>query len=242
MKRWIAVIMMMLMLLPVMAQASEWEWVEMPTPADTLRLTGVKIGIDPGHQEKANSEREPVSPNSKETKAKVAGGTRGVSTKTPEYVRDLEISLKLRDALEALGCEVYMTRETNDVNISNKERALMLNEKEVDLVLRIHCNGSTNRKVHGTGLYINKTGPIAADSLRAAEALLPAMIEATGARNCGIFKRDTYTGLNWSTVPCILVEMGYMTNPDEDLRLADPEYQQKLVDGMVEGICRFMGV
>lgn len=241
MKRWIAAIIAVMMLFSGMAYAGEWEWVEMPTPADTLRLSGVKIGIDPGHQEKANTEKETISPTSNEKKAKVAAGTRGVVTKTPEYVRDLEISLKLRDALEALGCEVYMTRETNDVNISNQERAIMMNEKEVDLVLRIHCNGSTKKSVHGTGLYINKTGPIAAESLRAAEALLPAMIEYTGARNCGIFKRDTYTGLNWSTVPCILVEMGYMTNPDEDLRLADPEYQQKLVDGMVEGICRYMG-
>lgn len=242
MRRWLAAALAVLLMFSTTVYAAEWEWVEMPTPADTLRLSGVKIGIDPGHQEKANSEKEAVAPGSSEKKAKVAGGTRGISTKTPEYVRNLEISLQLRDALEALGCEVYMTRETHDVNISNQERAIMMNEKEVDLVLRIHCNGSTNKKVNGTGLYVNKTGDIAAESYKAAEALLPAMIEATGAHNCGIFKRDTYTGLNWSTVPCILVEMGYMTNPDEDLRLADPEYQQKLVEGMVEGICRYMGV
>ena len=75
----------------------------------------------------------------------------------------------------------------------------------------------------------------------AAEALLPAMVEATGAQSDGIFRRDTYTGLNWSEVPSILVEMGFMTNEEEDYKLNDPAYQQLLVQGMVEGVCAYMG-
>ena len=235
MKKLIAVILALCLLAPA-AFGSEWEWVEAPVPVDIPILTGVKIGIDPGHQAKGNSEKEPMAPGSSEMKAKVSSGTAGVKTRVAEYVVNLDVSLQLRDALEALGCEVYMTRETHDVNISNKERALMMNDLDVDLVLRIHCNGANDRSVHGTGLYVTKTGDIAGESLAAAEVLLPAMIEATGAKNCGIFKRDTYTGMNWSTVPVILVEMGYMSNPEEDVLLNDPDYQQKLVDGMVQGI------
>ena len=67
------------------------------------------------------------------------------------------------------------------------------------------------------------------------------MAEATGAKAQGIYKRDTYTGLNWSEVPCILVEMGYMSNPEEDEKLCDGEYQDLLVDGMVEGLCAYFG-
>lgn len=239
MKRIIAAILLLcLMVAPGLATG--WEWVEVPTPVDELILSGIKIGIDPGHQAHANSELEPVAPGSSEKKAKVAAGTTGVKTGTPEYVRDLEIALQLRDALKQLGAEVYMTRETHDVDISNQQRAIMMNELNVDLVLRIHCNGSTDRSVHGIGLYVNKTGAIAESSLQAAEALLPAMVNATGARSCGIFKRDTYTGLNWSEVPCILVEMGYMSNPGEDLLLADADYQQKLVDGMAQGIIDYV--
>ncbi len=204
-------------------------------------LTGVKIGIDPGHQAQGNSEQEAVAPGSSETKAKVSSGTYGRFTGVPEYEVNLDISLQLRDALEALGCEVYMTRETNDVDISNQERAIMMNELGVDLVLRIHCNGSTNSSAQGIGLYIRKTGANADECMRAAEALLPAMVEATGAESDGIFRRDTYTGLNWSTVPSILVEMGFMTNEEEDYKLNDPAYQDKLVEGMVEGICAYMG-
>ena len=208
---------------------------------DPGRLTGVKIGIDPGHQAHGNSAQEAVAPGSSETKAKVSSGTYGRFTGVPEYEVNLDVSLQLRDALEALGCEVYMTRETNDVDISNQERAIMMNELGVDLVLRIHCNGSTNKSAQGIGLYIRKTGTNADACMRAAEALLPAMVEATGAESDGIFRRDTYTGLNWSEVPSILVEMGFMTNEEEDYKLNDPAYQQLLVQGMVEGICAYMG-
>jgi len=204
--------------------------------ADPFPLEGVRIGIDPGHQAKGNSEKEPVAPGSSEMKAKVSSGTQGVSTRVAEYIVNLDVSLLLRDALEAQGAEVFMTRETHDVNISNVERAVMMNELEVDMVLRIHCNGSTDSSVKGIGLYVKKTGDAAEESYEISEYLLPAMAEATGARAMGIYQRDTYSGMNWSTVPSILVEMGFMSNPEEDKLLNDPDYQLLLVQGMVQGI------
>ena len=67
------------------------------------------------------------------------------------------------------------------------------------------------------------------------------MIQATGAKENGVFLRDTYTGLNWSEVPSILVECGYLTNPKEDVQLNDPLYQKLLAEGMVNGICDYFG-
>ncbi len=212
-----------------------------PVEDPALRLTGVRIGIDPGHQAHANSEKEPIAPGSRETKPKVASGTSGRATGIAEYVTDLEIAFKLRDALLAEGAEVYMTRESHDVDISNRERAMMMNKLGVDLVLRIHCDGAEKSSVHGIGLYVTKTGPIAESSLAAAKCILPRMLEATGAAERGIFQRDTYTGQNWSVVPCIMVECGYMSNREEDFNLNTPAYQQKLADGMVEGICDWLG-
>lgn len=228
-------------LIAFVASAANAEATVAPEPTASGRLAGVRIGIDPGHQEHANREQEPIAPNSKKTKDKVASGTQGVKTRVPEYQVNLEVSLQLRDALEALGCEVYMTRETNEVDISNLERAQMMNELGVDLVLRIHCNGSEKKTDRGIGLYVTKTGDIAEESFAAAKAILPEMLRTTGAHDHGIHKRDTYTGQNWSTVPCVMVEMGYMSNPDEDELLNDPEYQAKLVQGMLEGICACMG-
>lgn len=203
------------------------------------RLAGLIIGIDPGHQEHANNEKETIAPNSKEKKAKVSSGTRGSSTKVPEYVVNLDVALKLRDALEALGAKVVMTRETHDVNISNQERAAVMNDANVDLALRIHCNGVNNHSSRGIGLYVRKTGTRKEECAAAAKIILDEMCASTGAKKGGVYYRDTYTMNNWCVVPCILVEMGFMTNYEEDKKLNDPAYQDLLVEGMVNGVCKY---
>lgn len=204
-------------------------------------LSGCLIGIDPGHQAHGNSEQEPIAPGSTQTKAKVSSGTSGVSTHIDEYVTNLQVGLKLRDALEALGAQVVMTRETHDVDISNIERAQIMNEAGVQLCLRLHCNGSENRDVQGLTLYAKATGEGAEESAALAQALRQPMLDATGAKDRGVVLNDNYTGQNWSTVPCVMVEMGFMSNHEEDELLNDPDYQQKLVDGMVQGIADYLG-
>ena len=154
---------------------ADWEILPEEHEEDPGRLAGIRIGIDPGHQKQKNNEKEAIAPNSKKTRAKVASGTKGTKTKIPEYVTVLEISFALRDALLREGAEVCLTRETHEVNISNQERAKMMNVLGVDLVLRIHCNGSTNPSANGIGLYVNKSYPISAESRRAAECILPRM-------------------------------------------------------------------
>ena len=208
--------------------------------AESLPLRGVKIGIDPGHQAHGNNQKETVAPNSSKTKAKVTSGTAGVASRIPEYVTVLEISLKLRDALESQGAEVYMTRQTHDVDISNQERAKMMNELGVDLVLRVHCDGVDNRSKRGIALYCSRSNDIAEESRRACEAILPAVCAATGANNNGIVSNDNYTGQNWSTVPCLMVECGFLSNPDEDWLLNDGDYQWKLARGLTEGIIDYI--
>ena len=134
-----------------------------------------------------------------------------------------------------------MTREVADVDISNVERAKMMNEWGADLVLRLHCNGVSNSKANGIGLYVKKTGEGAEESYAYAKIIIKHMLSSTGAKKDGVFRRDTYSGLNWSEVPSILVEMGYMTNEREDKLLNDPKYQEKLIDGMVKGIAECFG-
>ena len=203
------------------------------------RLEGLKIGIDPGHQAHADPVKEAIAPDSRVLKARTAPGTRGVISDIPEYVTDLEISFALREALIREGAEVLMTRESHDVNISNQERAQMMNEWDADLVLRIHCNGSSRKSMHGIGLYVNKSYDISVESLQAAKMILIRMIEKTGAKERGVFWRVSYTRLNWSEAPCILVECGYLTNPEEEEKLNSPEYQRQLAEGMLEGICDY---
>ncbi len=213
-----------------------------PVPTATpIVMNGRVIAIDPGHQAKGNYEKEPVGPGATELKTKVSSGTKGVFTKVPEHVFALELSQKLRDALVTMGYEVVMTRETAEVDISNIERAEMANNARADIYIRIHADGVDNEAANGISvLYPSENNPYVAelsgDSKRLAQAVLDEMCEATGAKKRGIIKRDDLSGTNWAQMPVILVEAGFMTNEEEDRKLQAPEYQAKLVQGIVEGI------
>lgn len=219
-----------------------------PTPNLTeipQQKKGIVIAIDPGHQAKGNYEKEPVGPGATEQKTKVSSGTQGVSTKVPEHEFTLELSLKLRDTLVAEGYEVVMTRETAEVDISNVERAEIANEAKADIYIRIHADGADSEAANGISvLYPSENNPYVAelspDSKRLAQEVLDEMCEATGAKKRGIIKRDDLSGTNWAQMPVILIEAGFMTNKAEDERLQDPEYQAKLVQGIVNGIEEYL--
>jgi len=107
------------------------------------------VVIDPGHQAKADNSPEPIGPGSSITKPKVASGTAGVVTGVPESKLALAVGLKLRDSLAAHGIKVVMTRTTQNVNISNSQRAQIANKAHADLFVRIHADGSTDHSTHG---------------------------------------------------------------------------------------------
>jgi N-acetylmuramoyl-L-alanine amidase len=217
------------------------------TSSTTERSSGLVVVIDPGHQAKADSSLEPIGPGSSELKAKVSSGTASVNTGTPESELVLAVALKLRESLTAHGITVVMTRTTQDVNISNVQRAQLANDAAADLFVRVHADGNADSAVHGIHVLYPAsiagwTDDIAVESKRAATLAQNALIAATGAKDRGIDARSDMTGFNWCDVPVILPEIGFMTNPAEDKLLATGAYQDKIVEALTQAILAYLGV
>ena len=199
------------------------------------------IVIDPGHQAKGNSEKESIGPGAEETKAKVTTGATGVVTKQKESELNLKVSLLLQEELSKKGYTVIMTRTTNDVNMSNSERAHIANHAKADIFIRIHANSSSSSSAKGvlTMCQTEKNkynGYLQQESYRLSKLVVDNISKFTGANNRGVTQTDNMSGINWCVVPTTIVEMGFLSNPEEDKLMETQDYQKKVVEGIVKGV------
>jgi N-acetylmuramoyl-L-alanine amidase len=205
------------------------------------------VVLDPGHDLRPNLGTEPIGPGSSLRKIKDGGGSRGVVTRTPEAVVNLALARRTASILRHAGVRVVLTRtRTSGVSMGNVARARIANRAHAALFLRIHADGSPSRATRGTSvLYpVSRRGwtdDVARPSRRAAALVLDELVRALGSRNRGLQPRSDLTGFNWADVPAILVEVGFLTNPEEDRLLASPAYRQNAALGLCRGTLRFLG-
>lgn len=206
-------------------------------------LNGHKVAIDPGHQGNwvDMSAQEPMAPGSSETKAKATTGTTGVYSGLHEFELNLQVSLLLKEELISRGYEVVMTREDNDTAISNMERAQLAANEGAEILVRIHANGSDDHSVNGTLAMVPSpdnpyVGHLYSQCYSLGESVLNAYCENTGFTNLGVQYYDNMSGINWSTIPVTILEMGFMSNESDDLTMADSSFWPVMAEGIANGI------
>lgn len=209
-------------------------------------LYGMSICIDAGHGKtsKRTNVKEPIAPGSTTMKAAFASGTSGVYTKISEESLNLAVSKKLKKALLDKGAKIIMIRETSKCDLTNVERTQLWNAAGTDLTIRLHGNGINNSKTSGILMMVPgdkyiKDKEMLFKSALAGEHILAGVLKHTKAKSRGTVVSTDLTGFNWSKIPVVLLEMGFMTNPQEDKLLNTEEYQDKIVAGIVEGVEKY---
>lgn len=203
------------------------------------------ICIDAGHQARGNSALEPNGPGSSTMKAKVTTGATGCVTGKTESQINLEVALKLQQALQNQGYTVIMCRTSQNVDLSNAQRANIANEANANVFIRLHCDSSESSSPTGTLTLAPSTSnkycaSIASPSQSLSKSIVNNICKVTGSRNRGVSIVDNMTGLNWSKVPVTIIEMGFLSNPQEDQLLSSNDYQNKIVQGIVNGIGEYL--
>lgn len=207
------------------------------------------IVVDPGHQLVPDLAPEPLAPGSTATKPRCASGTWGARTGVPEHAVNLEFSLRLAHRLREAGFSTTLTRTTPEARVSNAQRAVLANELGARAVVHVHCNG-VRRRLRRIGAFRSGSMTIApgvryldpetaSASLELARGLHRALISAGGLSDRGVKRRDDLTGLNWSTVPTAVVELGYLSSPADERCLMDAAWQDRVARALAGAASEF---
>ncbi|BBB90841.1 MAG TPA: N-acetylmuramoyl-L-alanine amidase [Methylomusa anaerophila] len=196
-----------------------------PLPAFhyTPGLSGKIIAIDPGH---GGTDPGAIGP----------GGSQ-------EKTVTLAVALKVKELLEKAGATVYMTRmDDRDVYAPNdgateelNARVVVGNQNNADIFLDIHANAFQNPNVGGTATYYYRKSLY--DKLLA-QNLQNSVVNVDGLNNRGVNQANFYV-LKYTRMPAALVELAFISNPDEEKLLNSPEFQQKIAQGLVDALDSF---
>ena len=193
---------------------------EPETPDYDLDPNKYTIVVDPGHD---GTTLGAVYPDASGTKI---------------YEKDLTLAIsnKLKTELEKAGYNVVMTR-TGETAGDLYERSELANSVNADLFISIHINASgTVPTFQGLYTYYH---PSSTRSKKFAQAVQSAVCSASGAIDRGIASAD-FVVLRETNMAAVLVECGFMSNVEELERLKTDSYQQKLAEGITQGVTDYL--
>ena len=186
-------------------------------------MLGKTIYLDPGH-----------------------GGIDSGTTYKKIYEKDINLILcqKLRDKLISHGATVYLTRETDkDLALSKKNRkrsdlinrAYLINKTKPNMYISMHLNYLSDSRYKGLQIFYNNKNK---ENKAIADSLTKYMRELTS--NVRDVKyNSTYYMYRNITTPGVLIEVGFLSNPDDRYRLTHEEYQDKLIDNLTKCIIKY---
>ncbi|MBQ8633386.1 MAG: N-acetylmuramoyl-L-alanine amidase [Lachnospiraceae bacterium] len=189
-----------------------------PTPTPVPKK---KVAIDAGHG--GNKDFGSSRPNEK------------------QYEKDanLAIALVLKEELLQRGYDVYMIREA-DVAVENKERPILAKDNGADIYVSIHLNSLDEDSDATRGAETLYSNLLNEESSVLAQYVIDELTKVIDTRNRGIKQRDGLVVLNSNELPACLVECGFMSSATERAKLFDAEYQQKIAEGIANGIEKFL--
>ncbi|MFO7172426.1 MAG: N-acetylmuramoyl-L-alanine amidase family protein [Bacillota bacterium] len=172
---------------------------------------GRRIWVDPGH-----GGHDP--------------GALGPSGSQEKQV-NLAVALRLRELLTQAGAQVQVTRQ-DDRFVELRARIQGANAAQADIFVSIHANSAGSPQAAGIETYYWDNHP---ESARLAQAIHRHLIEELGLRDRGVKKND-YLVLREARMPAVLVELGFISNPEEERLLTDPSFQQRAAIAIQKGI------
>jgi len=151
---------------------------------------------------------------------------------------NLDIALKLNEALKKAGIETYMTRTTDEYN-DLKEVIQTINRMNPDIVVSIHCDWFEDSSTNGTTtLYYStktkKQGNMT--DMEFAQIIHGELMKAIGSNDRGIIQRTNLGLLKQTKMPSVIIEMGFLSSPKDAALLSSDEFRQKAAEGIAEGV------
>mgnify|MGYP005817056069 CR=1 FL=1 len=148
-----------------------------------------------------------------------------------------DVTRRIRPKLEAAGIDVILTRN-DDTFIELAARAELANRNNADVFVSIHLNSASTPSANGTEVW---TYPGEAKDERLGQCILDPLVAATGFRNRGI-KYEKFAVLRLTKMPAALVELGFITNPEQEQVMASWSYQETASTAIADGIKTYLGV